>query len=421
MSTTEPDRVRQQQASSYRSGGPAGPASDDQDRVVGDVEAQAPGDADGGSGVPDDVPPPEDVSAAGRGRLRAETRAGWLFISPFYLLLLLFIALPILMAVWVSFLDWSGQGGPFGDNATFVGLDNYRQLLVEPGLVRGDFMLSLRNNLWYVLFVVPTQTILALTLAVLVNQRFLKGRGFFRSAFYFPSLTSSIAISIVFLFLFQNTGAVNDVLGFFGIDGPAWFADPRGLLHVVLANVGAVDPAAPPAILVDNSIGGLSLWQWLAGPSVAMMSIISLVTWTTAGTFMLMFIAALQDIPLEVEEAGMVDGANAWQNFRFITVPSLKPVIFLVLTLGFIGTWQVFDQVYVMSGGNPAKTTLTPAYLSYQTGFAQFDYGTGAAMAFLLFVIIMLFVGLQRLILRDERDEPRRSLRDRITSGKESP
>ncbi len=353
-----------------------------------------------------------------RERQREETRSGWLFISPFYVLLALFVALPILMAIWVSFLDWNGQGGPFGANATFVGLDNYRTLLVEPGLVRGDFMISLRNNLWYVLVVVPLQTVLALTLAVLVNQRFLKGRGFFRSAFYFPSLTSSIAISIVFLFLFQNTGAVNDVLAFFGIDGPAWFADPRGLLHVILANLGIVDPTSPPQALVTNSIGGLPLWEWLAGPSVAMVSIISLVTWTTAGTFMLMFIAALQDLPGDVEEAAMVDGATAWQKFRHVTIPHLKPVIFLVLTLGFIGTWQVFDQIYVMSGGGPAKTTLTPAYLSYTTGFRQFDYGTGAAMAFVLFVIIMLFVGLQRLVLRDDDDDERGpSLRQRLFGG----
>lgn len=110
----------------------------------------------------------------------------------------------------------------------------------------------------------------------------------------------------------------------------------------------------------------------------------------------------------------MVDGANGWQSFRYVTVPHLKPVIFLVLTLGFIGTWQVFDQIYVMSGGGPAKTTLTPAYLSYTTGFRQFDYGTGAAMAFVLFVIIMLFVGLQRLVLREDDDRPRRSLLDRL-------
>lgn len=370
--------------------------------------------------TPETIPSTTKDPAGGgggiQGRQAEETRSGWAFIAPFYVLLLLFVALPIVMAVWVSFLDWSGQGGPFGANATFVGWDNYRTLLVEPGLVRGDFMVSLRNNLWYVLFVVPLQTVLALTLAVLVNQRFLKGRGFFRSAFYFPSLTSSIAISIVFLFLFQNTGAVNDVLAFVGIDGPAWFADPRGLFHVIATNLGL---GAPPQVLLTNSIGGLSLWEWLAGPSVAMMSIISLVTWTTAGTFMLMFIAALQDLPGDVEEAAMVDGATAWQSFRHVTIPHLKPVIFLVLTLGFIGTWQVFDQVYVMTQGGPAKTTLTPAYLSYTTGFRQFEYGIGAAMAFVLFVIIMAFVGLQRLILREDDGEQSPSLRERLGSLRE--
>lgn len=337
----------------------------------------------------------------------SDNGAGWAFMSPFYVLLVLFFMLPIAMAVWVSLLDWNGQGGPFSESATFVGLDNYRSLLFEGGLTRNDFMLSLRNNLWYVVFVVPLQTALALTLALTVHQRFLKGRGFFRSAFYFPSLTSSIAISIVFLFMFQNGGVVNSVLSAFGVEGPSWFSDPRGLVHVLLHNIGLIDAGAPPGWLADTSIGGLPLWEWVAGPSVAMVSIISLVVWTTAGTFMLMFIAALQDIPIAVDEAALIDGATPWQRLRHVTLPQLKPVLFLVLTLGLIGTWQVFDQVYVMSQGNPAKTTLTPAYLSYRTGFRNFDYGTGAAMAFVLFAIIMVFVGVQRLLLRDDAERER--------------
>jgi multiple sugar transport system permease protein len=174
-----------------------------------------------------------------------------------------------------------------------------------------------------------------------------------------------------------------------------------GVLHLVLGAAGLVDDKAPPAALTDHGFLGLSWWDWTSGPSVAMCAIIALVVWTTSGTFMLMFLAALQNIPGQLDEAGLIDGANRWQRFRFITLPQLRPTMFLVLTLGLIGTWQVFDQIYVMSQGNPAKTTLTPAYLSYRTAFRDFDYGSGAAISFVLFLIIIVLTLLQRRILRE--------------------
>ena len=340
--------------------------------------------------------------SGGTGIRGRENYYGWLFIAPVVVILGLFLLLPIFMALWVSLLEWNGQSSPFAGGIPFRGLDKYKELIFEPGLTRRDFMTSLRNNFYYVLIVVPVQTVLALLLAVIVNQKFLKGKGFFRTAFYFPSVTSSVAISIVFLFLFQNTGAVNAVLGWVGIQGPQWYSDARGLIHLVLDKVGLVDLSAPPAALVDTEVLGLPLWEWFAGPSVAMMTIISLVTWTTAGTFMLMFLAALQDIPVEIDEAALIDGTTKWQRFRYVTLPQLKPALFLVLTLGLIGTWQVFDQVYVMSQGAPAKTTLTPAYLSYRQSFREFDYSSGAAMAFILFGIIIALTLFQRYVLRDK-------------------
>jgi multiple sugar transport system permease protein len=328
--------------------------------------------------------------------------AGWLFVSPVVLLLGLFLALPILMALWVSLSDWTGIGSPFSGRVSFVGGQNYAELFVEPGLTRSDFMTSLRNTAYYVVLVVPIQTALALFLALVLNQK-LRARGFFRTAFYFPSVTSSVAISLVFLFLMTGNGAVNAVLGFVGIDGPTWFADARGVGHLLLDAVGLWDVDAPPAGLTEATVGGLSLWEWLSGPSVAMTAIITLVVWTTAGTLMLMFLAALQDIPQEVEEAAMVDGAGRWQRLRFVTFPMLKPTTFLVVTLGLIGTWQVFDQIYVMSQGGPAKTTLSPAYLSY-TYIQQNKWGAAAAMAFVLFAIIIVLTALQRFVMRDKDD-----------------
>lgn len=335
-----------------------------------------------------------------------EAAAGWLFVAPVVLILGLFLLLPIGMALWVSLTGWNGQGSPFRAGVPFVGLENYTALFTQDGLTRENFMTSIRNNAYYVAFAVPAQTALALGLALVVGRRTLRGTSFFRSAFYFPSVTSSVAISVVFLFLFANSGAVNALLAFVGINGPQWFADPRGLVHLALSGLGLVDLAAPPAALVDHGLFGLSWWEWLAGPSVAMTTIIMLVVWTTSGTFMLIYLAALQDIPVQVEEASLVDGATAWQRLRHVTLPMLRPATFLVVTLGLIGTWQVFDQIYVMSQGKPANTTLTPAYLSYRSAFRDFEYGSGAAISFVLFLIIMLMTLVQRRVMRD-RDEGR--------------
>jgi multiple sugar transport system permease protein len=317
----------------------------------------------------------------------------------------LFLLLPILMGLWVSFTSWNGQGSPFSSGVPMAGTRNYTRLFTEPGLARQDFMTSIRNNLYYVAIVVPAQTVLSLFLALVVNQRLLKGKSFFRAAFYFPSVTSSVAISVVFLFLFTNGGAINALLGLFGINGPQWFSDPRGVFQVAAANLGMVDPSAPPAVLAGNDVLGLSWWDWLSGPSVAMCAIIMLVVWTTSGTFMLLFLAALQNMPVELDEASLLDGANRRQHFRSITLPLLRPTMFLVVTLGLIGTWQVFDQIYVMSQGNPAKTTLTPAYLSYRTAFKDFNYGSGAAISFILFLIIVSMTLVQRWLMRERRGD----------------
>jgi multiple sugar transport system permease protein len=340
---------------------------------------------------------------------------GWLFVSPMVVVLGLFLLLPILMALWVSLLNWDGQSNPFTGAADFVGLKNYADLLTNGGLNHILFMTAVRNNLYYVLLVVPLQTVLSLALAIAVNKRWLKGRGLFRTVFFFPSVTSSIAISTVFLFLFQGSGAVNDLLKWVGITGPKWFTDPNGLTWNVLGALGIVDQSHPPAALTGHGLFGLSWWDWLSGPSIAMCTIIVLAVWTTSGTFMLMFLAALQDVPAELEEAALLDGANRWQSFRNVTLPALRPVIFLVLTLGLISTWQVFDSVFVMSQGAPANTTLTPAYLSYTDGFQNGAFGIAAATAFLLLAVIMLMTLLQRLVLRDRDDRP--SLAARLRGG----
>lgn len=337
-----------------------------------------------------------------RGR---EAVAGWLFISPMLVILGLFLLVPVLMALWVSLSDWTGRGSPFAGTVGFVGLDNYQALATGGGLATKDFGTAMRNNLWYVVLVVPLQTMLSLFLAVMVNRRLLSARGFFRTAFYFPSVTSAVAITVVFLFLFSASGAVNRALQALSVDGPNWFSDPRGVAHIVL---GALGVDSGPAFLTGRGFLGIPLWEWVAGPSVAMSVFITLAIFTTSGTMMLLFIAGLQQIGGEIEEAATMDGATAWQRFRLVTLPMLRPTVFTVVTLGLIGTWQVFDQIYTGSQGGPAKTTLTPAYLSYQASFEQNQWGRGAAIAFILFAIIVVMTAVQRAVLRERDTVPRR-------------
>jgi len=317
---------------------------------------------------------------------------GWLFITPAVAILLIFLVISIGLAFYVSLTKWDGLSSPFGSGAKFVGFDNYKNLLTQDSLTRQNFATSVRNNFYFVAIVVPAQTTLALTMAVLLNNKYLKGKSFFRTAFYFPSVTSSIAITLVFLFLFSGTGAVNSMLNLIGIKGPNWLADSGGLLHNVLALFGANSAPSWAQYVVFN----LSLWEWLSGPSVAMTVIIILVVWTTSGTFMLLFIAALQNIGEEIDEASELDGASPWQRFRYVTLPMLRPTMLLVLTLGLIGTWQVFDQIY-LTGNNPA--TVTPAYLSYSQSFSNSAFGVGAAIAFLLFALIIVLSLLQRRLV----------------------
>lgn len=333
-----------------------------------------------------------------------EAGAGWLFLLPVIVILGLFLVLPIAMAAWVSFSDWNGNGSPLGAHAHWVGLANYRDLLTTPGLDQNNFGEALRNNFYYVLLVVPIQTAVSLFLAVLVNKR-LKFVGFFRTAFYFPSVTSSVAITVLFLFLFSPSGAINKLLSYAGATGPAWLYDPRGVFHLFLGLFGVSQSGGH---LANGVFLGVTYWDWLAGPSIAMCVFIIMAVFTTSGTFMLLFLAGLQGIDESVNEAAALDGASEWKKFRHVTVPMIRPTIFTVVTLGLIGTWQVFDQIYVGTKGSPLNTTLTPAYLSFDTSFNNNNWGAGAAIAFILFAIIVFFTIVTRLVTRTPDRLPRR-------------
>ncbi|BAM01141.1 MULTISPECIES: carbohydrate ABC transporter permease [Caldilinea] len=334
---------------------------------------------------------------------RQDAIAGWLFMTPALFLFAFFVFIPIFFAIYFSFTDWNGISPP--TEARFIGAENFRVLLLEDGIRRADFFKALKNTAYFSLGVVPLQTALALLLAVVVNQRRLRFKGFFRTAYYFPSITSSIAISMLFLFLYQRNGLVNQVLQTitFGLWQPiAWMADPRGLFHIIFEWFGLTLETAPAWMRAN--VLSLPVWDWISGPSVALTAIMLLNTWTTIGTMMVIFLAALQDVPREVYEAAEIDGANSRQIFFRVTLPLLRPTLFFVVTLGLIGTFQVFDQVYVMSAGGPAKTTLTVAYLVYRNGFTNSQMGLAAAIALLLFIIIFTLTLVQRRITEGKKE-----------------
>ncbi|HST89682.1 MAG TPA: sugar ABC transporter permease [Ktedonobacterales bacterium] len=294
-----------------------------------------------------------------RPRARRQRHLNWrriltayAFLAPYLIVLVVFTLIAVLYAFYLSFYRVNlGIEAP-----VFRGLKNYQNIWFD--LTHdGDFKVGLINGVKYTVGVVILQTVLGLALAVLLNQR-VRARGFFRTLFYLPALTSSVAISLIFLWLYTPDGAINRLFSIFGLQGPNWLHDPLTAL---------------PAIMLLN-------------------------IWTTAPTFMIIYLAALQDIPPTLSEAARVDGANGWQVFRHVTLPLLRPTTFLVVALGTIGAFQVFDQIYLMEGaeGGPLRSTLTPVVNIYNTAFRSSLFGLACAEAFVLFVVIFAFTIVQR-------------------------
>ncbi|MBK8035013.1 MAG: sugar ABC transporter permease [Anaerolineae bacterium] len=337
---------------------------------------------------------------------RQEAVAGIGFMFPALLILVLFLIVPLFVAGYFSLTDWNGRTPLTNPGAyDFVGLQNYERLLISGRRV-SDFYNAFKNTFYYALGVIPTQTAIALVLAVIVNQRWLRGRSFFRTAFYFPSITSSIVVSMIFLFMFSNTGPVNGALRLIipGFRDVSWITDNSGVLHNIVGIFGITADSVP--FLRDTEIFRISLWEWLSGPSVAMFTIMILAIWTTIGTMMVVYLAALQNIPSQVYEAAQVDGATAWQTFRKITLPLLKPTTFFVVTLGLIGTFQVFDQIYILQSNVTRETTMSIAYLVYDQAFeTDPNMGRATAVAITLFVIIFIATILQRRFVGGDRSD----------------
>jgi multiple sugar transport system permease protein len=316
---------------------------------------------------------------------RATLMAGYAFLAPYLLITLTFTIGVILFAFYISFTEYNIFQPP-----NWVWLKNYVkafQGLVDP--TQKAFIQSLYNVMWYAIIVVPVQTAIAILLAVILNAP-MKFRQLFRVLFYAPSVTSSVVITLIFMWFYLKTGYINffiaKILGAFGANWKAinWLNDPRGLIQLIVAPFGVNIPSD----------------QWyLRGPSITWMAIMFLNIFTTAPTFMIMFLAALQDINPTLYEAASIDGANAWNRFWKITLPLLRPIILLVVVLGTIGTLQVFDQVYLATRGGPLGTTQVPVYQVFTEALGTegpIQMGYAASLAFILAVIIFFFTFLQR-------------------------
>jgi len=282
-----------------------------------------------------------------------EYLVGYGFISiPMALFLFLSIGI-FFYAVYISTFDW----GIMGPNKS-VGLDNYREAFSDP-----IFLKAIRNSVKYALIVVPIQSALGLFLALLVNSK-IKGSKFFRSAFYFPSIASSAAITTLFIFLMAPDGVFNGVLRFFGVDTANLF------------NQGA----------------------WLSDSRTALYSIIGLNAWTTSGTMMLFYLANLQTVDSQYAEAAVMDGATRRQVFWYITMPLLKPAHLFVVATGMIGALQLYDQAILAGGadGSPDYSLMTVVLYIYNACFRQFEFGYASAIGVILFVIIFSLTVLQK-------------------------
>jgi raffinose/stachyose/melibiose transport system permease protein len=296
-------------------------------------------------------------------RSRARTRARWnkgltifFFLAPPFVLYVYLVIIPVVQAAYYSLYKWNGLG-PLTD---FVGLDNYVQLVNEP-----VFRSAFTHN-WLIAFLsVLLQLPLALALALLLG-RDLRGRGFFRVVLFLPYVLSEVITGVIWTFLYRVNG---------------------GLVNTILE---AIIPGFEPV-------------SWLGNPDTVMYAIFVTLTWKYFGIYLILFIAGLQNIPAELEEAACIDGATSLQVIRHVILPLLGSTIRLTIYLSIVGSLQVFDLVWVMTGGGPVNASETMATYLYRFGFQRFQLGYGSSVAVVLFIVAFGFSLLyQRYVMRRE-------------------
>lgn len=307
--------------------------------------------------------PPVDVgaerpSSTKRPIRRREERAAWILAVPFILLFLAFTAWPVAQSVFMSFTDTGARDlrSPFAVN--FIGFDNFTRAFGDP-----IFRQAALNTAYFVLVGVPLTLTVALAAAVALDKGITRLRGLFRLGFYTPVITSIVAVAVVWRFLLHpDVGLVNTALSWVGIDGPSW----------------------------------LESTTW------AMPALILMATWRNFGTAMIIFLAGLQAVPWALQEAAALDGANAWQRFRFITLPTLRPTILFVSVTTGIGYLQFFEEPFVMTQGGPLNSTISASMYTFQQ-FSFGNYGYAAALSYVIFVVIAVVTAVQFRFL-SERD-----------------
>jgi multiple sugar transport system permease protein len=261
------------------------------------------------------------------------------FLLPNLLGFLTFTFLPVLAALSISFTDWDLLQAP-----AWVGFANYRRLATDP-----LFHEVLRNTIVYVAGTVPVQMTIALLVAMALNRR-LPGQLFFRTAYFMPVVASTVAVALVWRWIFHaDFGLLNSFLFFVGVDDPP---------------------------------------KWLSSTRWALSAIIIMSIWQQIGFSMVLFLAGLQSVPGQLYEAAKIDGASGWHRFRFITVPMLSSTTFFVLVISIINSFQVFEQAFIMTQGGPANATNTLVFNIYRYAFQFFQMGYASAMAWVLFAII---------------------------------
>lgn len=285
--------------------------------------------------------------------MKKPSLAGWGFVAPALTVIGLFFALPVFAGLVLSLSDFDIYALADIANLRFVGFDNYLQLLQRP-----LFWKALGNTAYFVVIGVPLSIVVSLACAVLLQSRLARFKPLFRTALFAPVVTTLVAVAVIWRYLFHVK---------------------YGLVNHLLLGLG-VDPI-----------------DWLGDPDWAMPTIIVFAVWKNFGGNMIIFIAALQAIPDEMYEAARIDGASRWQQFRHITLPMLGPTLLLVSVLTMAGYFQLFAEPYVMTQGGPLESTVSVLYLMYEEGFRWWNLGRASAVAFLLFVLMLVTT---RVLLR---------------------
>lgn len=313
-----------------------------------------------------------------RKNVARENMQAWLYLAPAAVVLTFFWLIPVVASVFVSFTSWTGSAR-FSD-VQWTGLENYARALRDP-----DFHQVLFNTINYVIYSVPLTMAVALGIAVLLHSQ-VRGRGFFRTIYFLPYVTTWVAISIVFKYIFnEQFGLINYLLDLVGLPPLAWLNEPRGVIELLLNGLG-FHPA--------------NLHPLLAGPSLAMFSVILTSVWRDAGYFMVIFLAGLGNIDKSYYEAASLDGAGRWQKFRHVTLPLLSPITFFIVIIAMIAAFKVFVPMFIMTpNGTPGGTTETLVSYLYQTGFAGYrELGYASAIAYILFILILILTLIQNRV-----------------------